>query len=114
MLHAIENAASSSAKNATDKLFSAAQALLGSRSDTLFGERRGVMPCTIRSWPLKSSVPPDWRRILGSWIAREFVYAASALREEKVTSRSFGRSSKRTGNHSTGDQVTARQPEYSR
>jgi len=40
MLHAIQNPASSNAKDETDKLFSATQALLGSRSDYLLGEWR--------------------------------------------------------------------------
>jgi hypothetical protein len=40
MFHAIQNPASSNAKDETDKLFSATQALLGSRSDNLLVEWR--------------------------------------------------------------------------
>ena len=61
------------------------------------GERRGEQAWSDQESALKSSVPRDWRPILGRWIARAFVYAAAATAIRKGHVETLGQSSKRTG-----------------
>jgi iron complex outermembrane receptor protein len=44
---------------------------------------------------LKSSIPRDWRRILGRWVTRAFVYAAAATARREQQVETFSQSSKR-------------------
>ena len=44
---------------------------------------------------MKSSIPRDWRRTLGRWVARAFVYAAAATARREGHVETLSQSSKR-------------------